>query len=287
MLSNLEIHSLPDLQHRAPTSSGPLLDLDAITDFISTVVKPSGVGVVPTVLVLNLEGRFPSASALFELLVPLGRAIASGTYGELALVLATPDPALGSVIRAIAQSYGLGMFLAPSSDSLDKAEAIGPLSPSDIQTLAIFQRLGGRASVSTFAQAANIDHKAAGNRLASLDQRQLLLRVDRPRREGHVYLDPRVALPAEEPSDPRSPEFGLPPELRADVRALAEMQGREPSAVLADAWQDFLRKHAEELSSEHRKVAGMMKAGDKKGVAEYTARHAARRSRSQAPPKQT
>jgi hypothetical protein len=286
MLSNLEIHSLPDLQRRSPTSSGPLLDLDEISDFISDVVRPSGVG-VPTVLVLNLEGRFPSAAALFELLVPLGRAIASGTHGELALVLATPDPALGSVIRAIADRYGLGMFLAPSADSLDQAEPIGPLSPSDLETLAILRNLGGRASVSTFAQAANLDHKAAGNRLASLDQRQYVLRVDRPRPQGHMYLDPRVASAAEEPMDPTSPEFGLPPDLRSDVRALAEMQGREPSAVLADAWQEFLRKHADDLSREHRKAADMMKAGDKKGIADYTARHAARRSRSQAPRKQT
>jgi hypothetical protein len=286
MLSNLEIHSLPDLQRRSPTTLGPLLDLDVISDFIAAVVKPSGVG-IPTVLVLNLEGRFPSASALFELVVPLGRAIASGKHGKLALVLATPDPTLRSVIRAIAESFGLGMFLAPSADSLDQAEPIGPLSPSDLETLAILHRLGGRASVSMFAQAANIDHKAAGNRLASLDQRQLVLRVDRPGRQGHIYLDPRVASATEEPMDPSSPEFGLPPDLRSDVRALAEMQGREPSAVLADAWKEFLRKHADELSREHRQVADMMKARDKKGIAAYTTRHAARRSRSQAPRKQT
>ena len=257
------------------------MDLGAISEFIAGIVQPSGVE-VPTVLIINLEGRFPSAAALYELMVPLGRALAAGSHGELALVLATPDPALATVIRAIAQSVGLGMFLAPSADSLDQAEPIGPLSPTDLETLAILRRLGGRASVSMVAQAADIDHKAAGNRLTILDQRQLLLRVDRPRREGHLYLDPRSGIEKDEPLAASSPEFGLPADLRVDVKALAEMQGREPGQVLAEAWKDFIHKHAQELSKEHGEVAKMMREGDKKGVAEYTGRHAAARARSQA-----
>jgi hypothetical protein len=279
MLSNLEVHSLPELEHRSPTT-GPLMDVGAVSAFIAGLVKPSGVG-VPTVLIINLEGRFPTAAVLYELVVGLGRAIQSRSHGELALVFATPDPGLGAVIRAIAESQGLCLFLTASADALESAEPIGRLTASDFETLAILRRLGGRASVSTLAHAASIDHKAAGNRLKALDQRQLVLRVERPRREGHIYLDPRVATQSEEPSDPTSAEFGLPAALRSDVSALAAMQGREPAAVLAEAFNEFLRKHSDEMGKEHAEISKMMRAGDKKGVAAYTGRHAARRARAQ------
>lgn len=279
MLSPLAIHTLPRVEQRSPTTTGPLMDIDAVSAFISGIIKPSGVG-MPTVLVINLEGRFPGAAALYELMVPLGRALAAGTYGELAVVLATPDPALATVIRAVAESAGVGMFVAPSAEALAEAEPIGPLSPTDLETLAILRRLGGRASVSMLARAAEIDHKAAGNRLTALDQRQLVLRVDRPRREGHIYLDPRSGIEKDEPLGPSNPEFGLPADLKLDVKALADMQGREPKEVLADAWREFLRKHADDLSKEHSEVAKMMRGGDKTGVADYTARHAAARARS-------
>jgi hypothetical protein len=254
------------------------MDVASISSFITGLVKPSGVS-VPTVLIVNLEGRFPSASALYELVVPLGRAVQAKAHGELALVLATPDPTLRAVIGAIAQSSGLCLFVTPSADSLSFAEPVGPLTASDLETLSVLRRIGGRATVSALAQAAAIDHKAAGNRLDSLDQRQLVLRVDRARRQGNVYLDPRSAAPREEPSDPSSPEFGLPPDLRSHVSALAAMQGRQPAEVLADAWNEFTTKHASELSKEHERVARMLREGDKKGVAEYTARHASRRAR--------
>lgn len=257
------------------------MDVASISSFITGLVKPSGV-TVPTVLILNLEGRFPSASAVYELVVPLGRAIQAKAHGELALVLATPDPTLRAVIRAIAESTGVCMFVTPSADSLELAEPIGPLTASDLETLSILRRLGGRATVSALAQAAAIDHKAAGNRLDSLDQRQLVLRVDRPRRQGNVYLDPRAAALREEPSDPSSPEFGLPPDLRSDVSALAAMQGRQPAEVLADAWNEFTTKHASELAKEHERIAEMLREGNKEGVADYAARHASRRARSRA-----
>jgi len=279
MLSNLNIHSLPEIERRSPTT-GPLMDVDAASAFIASVVKPSGVA-VPTVLMINLEGRFPSAPVIYELVVGLGRAVQSRSHGELALVFATPDPALGAVIRAIAQSQGLSLFLANSANELETAEPIGLLTAADLETLAVLQRIGGRASASTLAQAASLDHKAAGNRLNSLDQRQLVLRVDRARRQGHMYLDPRVATQAEEPSDPASSEFGLPAELRSDISALAAMQGREPAAVLAEAFNEFLEKHSGEMAKDLAEVAKMMQAGDKKGVAAYTSRHAARRARTQ------
>ncbi|HVA10220.1 MAG TPA: hypothetical protein VNG12_26180 [Acidimicrobiales bacterium] len=278
MPSPLATHSMPRVEHRSPTS-GPLLDIGAITAFLASAVQPSGVE-GPTVLIINLEGRFPGAAALYELMVPFGRAISSGAYGQLALVFATPDPTLASVIRAIAQSVGIGMFLAPSADALDEAEPIGPLTPTDIETLEVLRRLGGRASVSMLAQAADIDHKAAGNRLTLLDQKQLVLRVDRSRREGHLYLDPRAGVEKDEPIGPSSPEFGVPADVRADVKALAEMQGREPDEVLAEAWTEFLRKHAAELAREHKEVAEMMRKGDKASVARYTARHSEARARS-------
>jgi hypothetical protein len=213
------------------------------------------------------------------LLVPLSGAIVAGAHGSIALVVATPDPSLGSVIRAIAQMYKLPLFLTTSKWNIGDAEALGPLTPSDLETLEALKRLGGRASVAMISQEAGIDHKAAGNRLSALDDRHMVLKVGRPRRQGDLFLDPRVAVPSEEPSHPASGDYGVAAPLLADIRALAEMRGSEPEGILAEAWQEFLTKHLEQLSKEHREVAEMIKSGDKRGVAEYTSRHASTRAR--------
>jgi hypothetical protein len=281
MATNLEVHSLPRLETRAPMTTGPVLDVDLVVDFANNLVKPTGAH-DPTVLLINLEGRFLSATMLYELLVPLSGAIVAGAHGSIALVVATPDPALADVIRAIAHMYKLPLFLTTSKDEIGDAEPLGPLTPSDLETLQALKVLGGRASVSMVAQEAGIDHKAAGNRLSTLDDRHMVLKVNRPRRQGDLFLDPRVAIPVEEPSHPASGDYGVAAPLLADIRALAEMQGSEPEGILADAWQEFLTKHVEQLSIEHREVAEMMKAGNKQGVAEYTSRHAATRARKRA-----
>src|SRR5690349_4983544 len=69
---NLRIHSLPELEVRAPTA-GPLTDVGEVAAFVDGLIRPTGAR-QPTVLVINLEGRFPNASVVFDLVVRLGRA---------------------------------------------------------------------------------------------------------------------------------------------------------------------------------------------------------------------
>jgi hypothetical protein len=278
MLDRPYAHTLPLLESRAPTVAGPLFGA-ADTWFEDDLVRASGVN-TPTVLVVNLEGRFPGAAVLHDWLLSLGRSLRGGLLGPLAIVLATPDAALGETVRAICTAYDLPFFLASSRDSLDHAEPLGPLSRADQQTMEVLRRLGGRATASMVAQTAGIDHTAAGNRLANLDRRHILLRVDQPRRQGHLYLDPRSALAAEEPTDPTDTEFGLTASMKSDVRALAEMQGREPESVLAEAFQDFLAKHRDRLEADYRDVGRMVQESDESGLASYVGRHGVSRARS-------
>lgn len=279
--SNLRIHSLPELYIRAPDTAGPLTRSAEYASFVNRLIAPTGAR-VPTVLVVNLEGRFPSADIVLDLVVRLGREVASGRHGEMSLVLATPDPALGSVVRALAEANDVPLFLAPSVDEIELAEPVGRLTAADLETLRVLSELGGRASVANVAKAAAIDHTAAGNRLAALDKKQLVLRVDRPRRQGNVYLDPRIAsVPArDEPLDPLSPDANIPIGARVDARALASLQRTEKSKAIAEGWREFLQKHADEMARQHAEVAKMMRAGDKSAVETYATRQAKSRARS-------
>lgn len=276
--SNLGIHSLPELYVRAPDTAGPLSTSAQYARFVDRLIKPTGAR-VPSVLVLNLEGRFPSPSVVVDLVVRLGREVASGKHGEMALVLATPDPALASVIRALAEANDVPLFLAPSVDEIHLAEPVGRLTATDVETLAVLHRLGGRASVATVAKAASIDHTAAGNRLAALDKKQLVLRVGRARRLGNVYLDPRVAsVPAaEDPGDPLNPS--VPSGVSVDARALASLQRTDEPKAVAEGWKEFLHKHADEIARQHAEVAKLVRSGDKTAVGNYAERQAKSRGR--------
>lgn len=225
-------------------------------------------------MVVNLEGRFPSASVIYDLVVRLGKEVASRKHGEMSLVLATPDPALANVIRALAEANDVSLFLAQSVLEVGSAEPVGRLTAADLETLRVLKELGGRASVGNLAKAASIDHTAAGNRLAVLDKKQLVLRVDRPRRQGNVYLDPRIASAAarDEPFDPLSPHASTPSGVRIDARALASLQRTEKPKAVAEGWREFLEKHADEMARQHAEAAKVMRAGDKPPIKTYATR---------------
>src|SRR4051794_13633605 len=110
MTSVLNSHRLPRLEVRAPKMPGgtaaPLVDSELIREFRSWVLEASGVK-EPTVLAINLEGRFPSAAALMELIVPLGEVARARTLGPLAVVLCTTDEGVRETVRAVASSRHL------------------------------------------------------------------------------------------------------------------------------------------------------------------------------------
>lgn len=290
MPSLVESHRMPHLEVRAPElpgeTVGPLIDRALAAAFRDWLIQPSGV-TEPTVVAINLEGRFPSASVLNELVVPLGRLARSGSNGPLAIVICTGDEGTRDVLRALARTYDLALFWAPSVNEIQAAEPLGPLTETDTETLQIVERLGGRVTVSSFAGSAGLEANAASNRLVSVAQKGFLHRVDRPRRHGILFVDPRIASPKEDPADPTSGDFLVPQPLRRDVKALAEMQGREPGAVLANAWQEFLQTHEGQLARDHAELAEAMKRGDHAELSSFSKQYNKKQAESRSPKRPT
>lgn len=240
---------------------GPLNDIPAIRRFRKEILKPSGV-TEPTTLVINLEGRFPSVGVLVELIMPLAKTAKSGVNGPLVLIVCTQDESVRTVVRALAQFHDLPIYLAPSPRQLQEAEPAGPLTPTERETLQILRELGGRATISMFAEAAGLESNAATNRLVNLSNKRYVNRIERPRREGHFFIDPRAAQSVEEPADPTSGDYRVPESVRRDVRSLAEMQVLEEGAHLANAWEEFFVNNQDYLAAEHEKLAQIVMDGD-------------------------
>lgn len=283
--SPLHSHRLPRLELRAPTTPddtvGLLIDRGLMATFREWLLKPSGV-TEPTVLALNLEGQLPSAPILLELVVPLGQAARGQTLGPLAVVLCTEDEGWLVVLRALAQTYDLALFAAPSVERISEAEPLGSLTPTEHETLDILRRLGGRVTVAHFAQATGLEPNAAANRLVNVSRKGFVHRVDRPRRDGLLFVDPRAATPHEDPADPTSGDFSLPQSLRRDVKALADMQGVEPGVLLASAWHELLDTHKDQLEADHDALRDAIKRDDKDELAQFSKRYSKKQAEARA-----
>lgn len=214
-------------------------------------------------LAIDLEGRFPAAGVLIELVVPLVQDARSGRLGPVAVVICSSDEGVRDTLRALAYQYRLALFVAPSVEQLGEAEPVGDLTETDLETLETLRRLGGRVTVASFATETGLGAPAATNRLVNLQQKGYLQRVDRARRAGVVYLDPRAAAPA-------SASAALPPEIGRELAIFAAVAGTQPEQLLEvawsewaaaqaapahpsppalfDAWRDYRRRHAGELS---------------------------------------
>lgn len=280
MSSFLASHQLPRLEVRGPDTTGPLFDLEAIDRFRDGLVEPSGVS-EPTTLAINLEGRFPSPGVLVDLILPLARAVKGGMYGPLNVVVCTQDQAVQNIIGALASAEDLRIFIAPSRRELDLAEPVGRLTATEKETLDIVNGLGGRATVAMFSTATGLEPNAATNRLVALLNKGFVQRVQRPGRQGQLFLDPRIA--AEEVDDPTSGDYRVPEAVRRDVRALTEMQVREPGQFLANAWQEFLESHTDYLATEHARLTDLVKRGDREGLAQAGRRYAKKQAQSRRP----
>jgi hypothetical protein len=250
----------PLLHVRGPTH-GVLDDVGDLRWLKEQWIEASGVE-TPTVLAVNLEGRFPTSAALVELVLPLAKAVSAGSYGQLALTFCTPDEATKVILRALAEANETPFFIANSIDEVRDAEAVGPLTATDLETLEILRGLGGRTTVSIFATEASLEPSAAHNRLVGVRDKGLVQWQDRSRREGKLYLDPRQAVPSEDPADPSAADFEIPEPIRSDIRALAEMQGRDPNALYAEAMGEFLARHREHLEGEHERLRDAIAADD-------------------------
>ena len=257
----------PHLYRRGPT--GGLIDDPQVIDRFRTSVLGESEAHAPSVLAVNLEGRFFTTPVLHALVIPLGQAVQNRTQGDVKLIFATPDASVRDTIAALAKAYGLPLYVAPSINQLSHSEPVGPLTAGEHDTIDLMRRLGGRVTVAQLADMGGFEQPAAANRLNSVVAHNFVHRVDRPRNEGHLYMAPWVAAPREDPADPTSGDFEVSEQLRSDVRNLAEAQGRTPEEVYSEALEAFLEHHKAELAAQHAEVARMMKAGDSAGLAAY------------------
>lgn len=155
---------------------------------------PSG----PTTVVLDLAETQLTAAALRELVVPLGQRLRGGVFGDMRFVIAAPDPADAEVIALWAREHELPLFVSASAqpDDVARARPVGALTPTDVETLDELGRIGGAATVAALAQHVGLELTAANNRLVGLARKGYVYRLDRNRRNGDLFLDPRRTMGA-------------------------------------------------------------------------------------------
>ena len=180
------------------------------------------------------------------------------------------------MLEALAVANGASFFIADSVDELRDAVPAGPLTAGELETLEMLRGLGGRSTVSVFAANARLEPSAANNRLMSVSEKGLIQWQDRSRREGRLYFDPRTAVPAEDPADPAAADFGVPEEIRNDVAAIAQLQGRDPGSVYVEAMGEFVDRHRDYLIEEHERLRKAI-AEDDEEVLKASARRYAKK----------
>ena len=147
----------------------------------------------PVVLVLDLAGMEFTPAALQELILPLAQRIRGGEHGVVRLVVSTTDPAVGDFIRYMAHVHELPLYLSYSPFELGESTPIGALTATGKDTLDTIRALGGQVTASRLAEEEGIKPSAAANRLASLDREGYLVRQQRGRRDGDLYIQPPSA----------------------------------------------------------------------------------------------
>ena len=144
----------------------------------------------PTIAVLELSAE-PTIGTLQEFLLPLGRRIRGGEYGQLFLVVRSDDEAVAGFVRYLSREYDLPIFVGSSSSGVGGAVTpAGDLTSTDEATMDALRSLGGVSTPPQLAETIGIEPTAAGNRLVNLARKGYVYRVSRPRRQGDLYVDP-------------------------------------------------------------------------------------------------
>ena len=148
-----------------------------------------------TTIVFDLGGVRPTPRALKELVVTLAQRIRGGVYGDVKLVIASADEADLEVIKLLAENYDFPLFLARSSrpEDVENAHPAGDLTSADIETLEVLRDAGGGgATVAALAGVVGLGATALNNRLTNLDKKGYVYRMERSKRAGDLYVDPRA-----------------------------------------------------------------------------------------------
>ncbi len=177
---------------------GATSDKDAVASWRDYNYPATAMASGPTTVVLDLAGSEFTAAALRELVVPLGQRLRGGVFGDVRFVIAASDPADAEVISLWAREHELPLFVSASAEPHDVARArpVGALTPTEIETLDELGRIGGAATVAALAGQVGLELTAANNRLVGLARKGYVYRLDRPRRRGDLFVDPRRTLGA-------------------------------------------------------------------------------------------
>ena len=147
----------------------------------------------PQVLVLDLAGIAFTPSTLQELILPLAQRIRGGEHGTVRFVISTTDTGVSDFIHYMAQAHQLSIYLSNSPFDLQEGIPVGALTKIERSTLDTVNALGGQVTASELAVTEGIRQSAAVNRLVNLDREGYLVRHQRGRREGDLYIEPRSA----------------------------------------------------------------------------------------------
>jgi hypothetical protein len=174
---------------RVGTGTGVLSEKDVATS-IRFGAMPDDTGLVA---IIDLEGTKPTPAALRQLLVPMREAMHG--WGNVAYVISSADEATREIIGWIANANDVGVYVTSSPEHLADAEPAGELSASEAHTLDELNRLGGTLTASDLSVWIGLPKTAAGNRLVNLARKGYVLRVQRPRQKGDLFVDPRTIRP--------------------------------------------------------------------------------------------
>ena len=147
----------------------------------------------PQVFVLDLAGISYTPSALQELILPLVQRIRGGEHGTVRLLISTTDPGVSDFIRYMAEVNQLPLYLSQSPFEIGEGTPVGALTNTERSTLDSINMLGGKVTVSELAELEGLRPSAAANRLVNLDRAGYLVRLQRGRREGDIFVEPRSA----------------------------------------------------------------------------------------------
>jgi uncharacterized membrane protein len=168
-------------------------DRAAATHFRTRNFPPGAVTPL-TSMVIAIDGT-PTANPgpLRELVLPIAQAIRGGVYGQTVLFVSSAMDGVGDYLQDLAFANDVGLYWSENPDDLESARPVGDLTPTERSTLGLLKDVGGRATASDLAERAGIEATAAGNRLVNLVRKGYVYRWERPRSEGDLFVDPRVA----------------------------------------------------------------------------------------------
>ncbi len=220
---------------------------------------------VPLIVTVDLD-QFPyepEVGVLVQLMRRVGRELGERNQGRLVIVFATSREPVREAVRALAASNDIPIYLAEDAGSIDRAQPAINLTPGKRLTLDAVAA-SGRATATSVADATGSTAVAAGNALSELHSQGLLLRYEGSGRVAHTYAHPAAAAQGGR----LQVGVAIPQSLSVEIAEIANMAGRDPEELIAQAWRDFMSRNASELADRYHVIAGQIRSGDRAGLLE-------------------